>query len=131
MHSEHKRVTKPHGMEHGKVLRHGAGVQIFEWGQGRCGKGTAAGQAGVFAFASLHLFLTTEQFVINHHGLWVLDEPSSNPLCRERAEHGLFAGCIFVYEYSSHRIGMYSRPRQGRIGNWHLQAGSIVCGLFL
>lgn len=77
MHSEHKRVTKPHGMEHGKVLRHGAGVQIFEWGQGRCGKGTAAGQAGVFAFASLHLFLTTEQFVINHHGLLVLDEPSS------------------------------------------------------
>lgn len=118
-------------MEHGKVLRHGAGVQLFEWGQGRCGKGTAAGQAGVFAFASLHLFLTTEQFVINHHGLLVLDEPSSNPLCRERAKHGLFAGCIFVYEYSSHGTGMYSRPGQGRIGNWHLQASSIVRGLFL
>lgn len=109
-------------------------AQAFKYlsgGQGRRGKGTAAGQAGVFAFASLHFILTTEQLIINHHGLWVLDEPSSNPLCRERAEHGLFACCIFVYEYSSRGIGMYSRPGQGRIGNWRLQASSIVCGLFL
>lgn len=72
-------------------------AQAFKYlsrGQGRRVKGTAAGQAGVFAFASLHLFLTTEQFVINHHDLWVLDELSSNPLCKERLNT---ASLLIVY----------------------------------